>query len=142
MNIYLCVCVDIQMIIYFLIENFDVDHSPQCFENTLTHFNIIIKLSAWSRSQVDGQRIQIKKCLKKVPKGITLVRMQYLSFHSSFQKMENGEKTIKLDRQVDQKLELQQRRAWLSTASEKCDVFQQLRRIQFYRCHVSNAMAH
>lgn len=28
------------MLIYFLIENFDVDHSPQCFENTLTHFNI------------------------------------------------------------------------------------------------------
>lgn len=31
MNIYLCVCVDIKMIIYFLIENFDVDHFPQCF---------------------------------------------------------------------------------------------------------------
>lgn len=40
---------------------------------------------------------------KKVPKGITLVRMQYLSSTLHFKKMENGKKTIKLDRQVDQK---------------------------------------
>lgn len=62
-----------------------------------------------------------------------------------FRKMENGKKTIKLDRQVDQKKKKTKnfnKEHGSRRLVDKCDVFRLPRQIQFYRCHVSNAMAH
>lgn len=60
------------MIIYFLIENVDVDHSPQCLR---THFNIIyeyiyIPLSLGLGPRSVDDVFKSKKCTKKIfPKG-------------------------------------------------------------------------
>lgn len=82
------------MIIYFLIENVDVDHSPQCLR---THFNIIYKYIYIPLSLGLGPRslddvIKSKKCIKKTSKGKTHFRMQYFYFHFS---QSDGGKTIR-----------------------------------------------
>lgn len=86
------------MIIYFLIENFDVDHSPQCLR---THFNIILYRCLGLGPRLIDDVIKSKKKYKNIfPKGIIHVRMQYFSFHV-FQS--NGKLQVNHKRQVDQK---------------------------------------
>lgn len=90
------------MIIYFLIENFDVDHSPQCFENTdaLQHNTAVhLILGRWTTNP-NKKKFKKKTFQRELPSSECNTFLSTLHFR----KMENGKKTIKLDRQVDQKI--------------------------------------
>lgn len=126
------------MIIYFLIENFDVDHFPQCDENTETHFNMA---SVWSGSQSGGHDPNMYKNIcrkreKSLPKGITLMTMQYPPPHSSLT-MENGrKKKHETDRKVDQMNPILT--SWTSASRS---AFTPLKRPFFYVAHASRSRA-
>lgn len=95
------------MIIYFLIENFDVFLSVL---RTRGHISTWRHLSGCGPRAADTDPNMYKniwrhfqKRKKSLPKGIPLITMQYFPFHSSFATMENGrKKTTKLDRKIDQ----------------------------------------
>lgn len=74
------------MIIYFLIENVDVD---RC------HHDVVCLVRAQSgahRSRYVPRERRLKKEGKSLPKGVTLTTMQYSPPHSSVLRVGNGRK--------------------------------------------------
>lgn len=108
MNIYLCVCVDIQMIIYFLIENFDVDHSPQCFENTQHIIAVCLVQVLGQRSADPNMMMKRETFQRERPSS------QCNTFLSTLPFTKWKMARTSFDRQVDQKG---------TKLSQKCGVF-------------------